>query len=146
MEVPLLSATEASHPELCVVASTPRPRQRLSSRIPTIDLWKEDEWKEHYNSVVSPPQQLPVWLVTALGTIILAVLLKASRGMPGWVVILCVLVGTALSCFFMARQQTLPGSAGTAVSVVGYVFLVLLAIPVVSIGVLFVGCAVCSGL
>src|SRR5215471_10298253 len=53
MEVPLLTATEASHPELCVVASTPRPRQHLSSRIPTIDLWKEDEWKEHYNSVVS---------------------------------------------------------------------------------------------
>src|SRR5215469_11577605 len=54
MEVPRLSATQAPHPELLVVASPPRPKGRLSSRIPTIDLWTEAEWDERYRAASGP--------------------------------------------------------------------------------------------
>ncbi len=145
MEVPLLSAAEASHPDLCVVAAVPRPKQRLSSRVPTIGLWREDEWKEHYKEVATPPQQTPLWLVCALGTLIAAVLLNAG-GMPGWVLILCVLIGTVLSCIFAVKGQTVGGKAGSAVSVVSYILLLLITIPLAAIGVLFIGCVACSAL
>ena len=149
MEVPRLSAAEVSHPDMCVVASIPQPKQRFTSRIPTIDLWKEDEWEERYRAAATPSQQTPVWVLSALGTVIAAALLRAAM-VPTWAIILCVLAGTALSCFFVAKGQTVPGAPpapaqiGNVVSsVVAYVFLVLLAIPLVSLGVLFVGCAAC---
>src|SRR5512137_2248189 len=90
MEVPRLSAAEASHPDMCVVASIPQPRQRFISRIPTIDLWKEEEWEERYRAAVTPAQQTPLWLLSAMGTVIAAALLKATM-MPAWAVILCLL-------------------------------------------------------
>ena len=148
MEVPRLSAAEASHPDMCVVASIPQPKQRFTSRIPTIDLWKEDEWEERYRAAATPPQQTPVWLLSALGTVIAAALLKATLA-PAWAIVLCLLAGTALSCVFVAKGQTVPEAsaaypgAGAVVSVIVRIFLVLLAIPVVALGVLFVGCVAC---
>jgi hypothetical protein len=141
MDVPRLSATEASHPELLVVASAPRPKRQVSSRIPTIDLWTEAEWDERYRAASAPSQQIPVWLLTALGTLIAAVLFKASGGVPGWVVIACVILGTIVTCIFVARQPTLDRKTGAAVSVVFYVLVVIVAIPVAAIGVIFIGCA-----
>jgi hypothetical protein len=148
MEVPRLSAAEASHPDMCLVASIPQPRQRFTSRIPTIDLWKEDEWEERYRAATAPAQQTPAWLLSALGTVIAAALLKATM-MPAWAVILCVLAGTGLSCFFVAKGQSISGEpaaypgAGAVGSAIVRIFLVLLAIPFVALGVLFIGCAAC---
>jgi hypothetical protein len=148
MEVPRLSAAEASHPDMCVVASIPQPRQRFTSRIPTIDLWKEDEWEERYRAATVPSQQTPVWLLSAMGTVIAAALLKATM-MPAWAVILCLLAGTGLSCYFVAKGQTVPGApaghsgAAAVGSAIVRIFLVLLAIPFVALAVLFIGCAAC---
>jgi hypothetical protein len=148
MEVPRLSTAEASHPDMCVVASTPQPRQRFTSRIPTIDLWKEEEWEERYRAAVTPAQQTPLWLLSAMGTVIAAALLKATM-MPAWAVILCLLAGTGLSCYFVAKGQTVPlapaaySGSGAVGSAIVRIFLVLLAIPFVALGVLFIGCAAC---
>jgi len=148
MEVPRLSAAEASHPDMCVVASIPLPKRHFTSRIPTIDLWTEDEWEERYRAAATPPQQTPVWLVSAMGTVIAAALLKAILS-PSWAIVLCVLAGTVLSCFFVAKGQTVAEASvayprlGGAVSVAAHIFLLLLAIPFVALGVLFVGCVVC---
>jgi hypothetical protein len=148
MEVPRLSAAEPSHPDMCVVASIPQPRQRFTSRIPTIDLWKEDEWEERYRAAATPAQQTPAWLLSALGTVIAAALLKATLA-PAWAVILCVLAGTGLSCYFVAKGQTVPVAsaaspgAGAVGSAIVRIFLVLLAIPFVALGVLFIGCTAC---
>jgi hypothetical protein len=145
MEVPRLSAAEASHPDMCVVASVPQPKQRFTSRIPTIGLWTEEEWEERYRAAATPPQQMPVWLVSAMGTVIAAALLKASLA-PTWAIVLCVFAGTGLSCFFVARGQRVPGTSaiypelGRLISIV---FLVILAIPAVALGVLFIGCGAC---
>lgn len=148
MEVPRLSVAEASHPDMCVVASIPQPKQRFASRIPTIDLWKEDEWEERYRAAATPPQQMPMWLVSALGTVIAAAVLRASLA-PTWAIVLCVLAGSGLSCFFVAKGQKDPQASGAYTGLEGVgsvmvrIFLVLLAIPVVALGVLFIGCAVC---
>jgi hypothetical protein len=145
MDVPRLSAAEASHPDMCVVASTPKPKQRFSSRIPTIGLWTEAEWEERYRAAATPPQQTPVWLVLAMATVIAAVLLKAILS-PSWAILLCVLAGTGLSCFFVSKGQRIPGASAAYPeigSAIARIFLVLLAIPVVAIGVLFIGCTVC---
>ncbi|MEI6783574.1 MAG: hypothetical protein WCQ21_22000 [Verrucomicrobiota bacterium] len=151
MEVPRLSAADAAHPDMCVVAAIPQPRQRLASRIPTIDLWKEDEWEERYRAAATPPRQTPVWLVSAIGTVIAAAVLKASLA-PIWAVALCVLAGTGLSCFFVAKGQTIAGASlgassggglGRVLSIMLHIFLLLLAIPVVALGVLFIGCVAC---
>ena len=78
MEVPRLSAAEPSHPDMCVMASIPRPKQRFTSRIPTIDLWKENEWEERYRAAATPSQQTPVWVLSALGTVIAAALQRVQ--------------------------------------------------------------------
>lgn len=143
MEVPRLSAAEASHPDMYLVASVPQPKQRFTSRIPTIGMWTEEEWEERYRAASTPPQQMPVWLMSAMGTVIAAAILKAILS-PNWAIVLCVLAGTGLSCFFVARGQRVPGTSAVYPELgrlVGLVVLVLFAIPVVALGVLFIGCA-----
>ncbi|MCX6926625.1 MAG: hypothetical protein NT154_25965 [Verrucomicrobia bacterium] len=148
MEVPRLSAAEASHPDLCVVASTPKPKERFVSHIPTVGLWTANEWEERYRAAATPPQQTPAWLLCAIITVIAAALLKASLS-ANWAVVLCVIVGAVLACFFVAKGQPAPqasaahASLGSALSIAGRIIQLLLAIPVVALGVLFVGCTVC---
>jgi hypothetical protein len=147
MEVPRLSAAERLHPDICVVASTPQPKQRFASRIPTIDLWKEDEWEERYQAAATAPEQTPAWALSALGTLIVAALLKAAM-LPFWEIALCVLAGTVLSCWLLAKGQTVAASPhsgrGDAFSAVVHIVLLLLIIPLVALGLLFVGCVVCA--
>ena len=67
MTVPVLTASGTAHPEMCVVASLPAPRQRFRSRVPILDPWTEEDWAEHYRNVTGEsPNQAPRWLVVAL--------------------------------------------------------------------------------
>ena len=126
-----------------------RPARRAACVSWPWNLWKENEWEERYRAAATPSQQTPVWVLSALGTVIAAALLRATM-VPTWAIVLCVLTGTALSCFFLVKGQKapvaspVPAQIGIVVStVVGYVFLLLVAIPLVSLGVLFIGCTVC---
>jgi hypothetical protein len=139
MEVPRLSATGASHPATYLVAAIPTPKQRFSSRIPTIDLWTEKEWDERYRAVTTPSEQAPAWLVVGIGTIIVAAWLKAASA-PSWTVILCMAAGTAFSAYLLVRRQTV-AAYGTIAKVVLGIVLLILAIPAVAVGILFIGCA-----
>ena len=106
MEVPRLSTAEASQPDLCVVASLPTPKHHFPSRIPTIDLWKENEWEERYRAATTPSQPTPAWLVAAMGTFIAAVLLRATFS-PAWTITVAVLSGTVLSCYLLLKRRTI---------------------------------------
>ena len=142
MEVPRLSAAAPSHPDLCLVASRPAPKRRMSSRIPTIDLWTEREWEQRYSETASQPQQTPAWIISALGTIIGAAILRAMQ-VTNPIIIVLIVAGTALSCYLMATKQAVQGespNAGRVVSLVLTIGLLILAIPVVALGVLFLGC------
>lgn len=149
LEVPRLSALEASHPAMLVVASTPKPKERFRRHIPTIGVWTEDEWEEHYRAAASPPQATPAWLMAGLGTVIAAALLKAAL-VPTGAVIACVLAGTVLSCYLATKQG--PRASGSrahggmdgVLSSAARIGLLLLAIPLVAIGLLFVGCTLCN--
>ena len=67
MVVPVLSASEATHPEMCVVASVPAPRQRFRSRVPILDPWTEEDWDEHYRKMTGEsPHQAPPWVFVVL--------------------------------------------------------------------------------
>lgn len=86
MLVPILSAMDAMHPGLCLVAATPAPRQKFRSRIPALDPWTEEEWEQHAKEMPrSRMDQTQVWL--------LALLISA----PGVVVILLDLNGVPLN-------------------------------------------------
>lgn len=62
MVVPILSAMDAAHPNLCLVAATPVPRQKFRSRIPTLNLWTEEDWAEHYEATTGEsPRRVPLW-------------------------------------------------------------------------------------
>lgn len=148
MEVPRLSALDPAHPDLCLVAEKPRPKPRLAARIPTIDVWTEPEWTERYRAATTPPERIPAWIVSALGTVIAAALVRAAQA-PTWVIILSVVGGSGLSCLLLMKQQSLPTDAPSSVDLTGVlgtlakIGLVLLAIPVIALGVLFIGCTVC---
>jgi hypothetical protein len=67
MVVPILSATNAAHPDLCLVAATPAPRQKFQSHVPMLDPWTEEDWAEHYRNVTGEsPRQTPRWVVAVL--------------------------------------------------------------------------------
>ena len=54
MVVPILSAMDAAHPEICLVAATPALRPKFRSRIPALDPWTEDEWERHAAETPDP--------------------------------------------------------------------------------------------
>jgi hypothetical protein len=150
MLVPIMNATDAAHPKLVLVAATPAPRQTFCSRIPALDPWTEEEWKEHASAKAGePPGRTPLWIVSSLGTIILAAVLRANgAGAPA--IIVTVVVGSLLSGY-LARKAG-GGSVGDALvadaNLVGRMLLtalaVMLAIPLIALGVLFVGCGGCQ--
>ena len=145
MEVPRLSASEGSPSGMCIVASTPRPQPRVLSRIPTIDLWTERDWDDHFREGANKPQQTPAWIISALGTLICAAVLKAEL-VPDWAVWLCVAAGTVLSCILFAKKRTIASPApeyGSVMIVLLRIGLLLIAIPVVALGILFLGCTAC---
>jgi len=85
MLVPILSAMDAAHPGLCLVAATPAPRQRFRSRIPALDPWTEEEWERHAAETPDSGfgQFLP-WLVPFLVLVpLLAVLVATTNGLRG---------------------------------------------------------------
>lgn len=139
MVVPVLTASESPQAGTCIVAPIPRPKRRLTSRIPTIDVWGADEWAERLqqaDQAASPT--LPLWVVTAFITLVLTVFLRAFSAGPA-MVIACVVLGTALSAVLFWRGETV--EAGSSIfKVLGYVLLLIVAIPVIAVGVLFIGC------
>lgn len=141
MVVPVLSASETAHAGTCIVASIPTPKRRLTSRVPTIDVWGREEWAEHLQAVdqtASPP--MPLWALSALVTLILAVFLRALAAQP-WMIFACVALGTILSVVLFLKGGTMKSSS-SIYQVLGWVLLLIVAIPALAVGVLFIGCCV----
>lgn len=144
MVVPILSATDAAHPDICLVATTLTRKQKFRSRIPMLDPWTEEDWEEHASALAGEPSgRTPLWMVSSLLTIVLAAVLRASGA--GWVaVVIALVVGTLLSGYLLrkAGAGSMDGAALTdAVGRgLGAGLLLILAIPLIALGVLFVGC------
>jgi len=148
MVVPILSATDAAHPEIYLVAATPAPRQKFRSRIPMIEPWTEEAWEEHVGVTAGESSaQTPFWIVSSLLTIVLAAVLRASSA--GWVAIVGVLVVGSLLSGYLLRKAG-PWSLGDATTTyavsrgVAAVCALVLALPLIALGILFAGCVACQ--
>jgi hypothetical protein len=148
MLVPILSAVDAAHPDLCLVAAIPAPRQKFRSHLPMLDPWTEEEWEQNVRSKAHEPSgQTPFWIVSALVTIVLAAALRA--GGTGWgAIVVTLVVGSLLSGYLLRRAGAGSWEGASIGDAVGRgvtaVFVVMLAIPLVALGVLFIGCGVCG--
>lgn len=139
--VPVLSANETAHAGSCVVASVPTPKPRLASHIPTLDVWSREEWAERLQAVdqaASPP--LPMWVGSAFVTLILALFLRALSAQP-WIIVAGVALGTIFSVVLLLKGGSMKSSS-SIYQVLGWVLLLIVAIPAVAVGVLFIGCCI----
>ena len=142
MMVPLLTTADATRQDLCLVASIPTPNRKLHSHIPMLDPWTEDAWEEHVSEVTGKPlDRTPLWIVSALATIILAAVLRANG--IGWTtIIITVVLGSLFSGYLMRTGEVGGNSIAYAVGRGLLACLaVMIAIPVIALGVLFVGCS-----
>lgn len=148
MVVPILSAMDAAHPDICLVAAIPAPRQKFRSHLPLLDPWTEDEWEKHSRAKAGEPSgNVPHWIVSSLLTIVLAAVLRASG--TGWFAIVVVLVvGSLLSGYLMRKAGAESLGGASVANAIGQglmaVLMVMLAIPLIALGILFVGCGVCG--
>lgn len=147
MDVPVLSAQAADHPDLYLVASKPSLPRPPTTHLPRLDPWSERAWNEQADAATGEPAgRTPLWVVSALGTVILAAILRASGAAGPWVT-LAVLLGTALSVYLVRKSDAADMDRGTVAYSIGRglvsCVLVMVAIPVVALGVLFLGCVAC---
>jgi DNA-directed RNA polymerase subunit RPC12/RpoP len=146
MIVPRLMSVGSQHPDTVIVASTPSPKRSPAPQVPTFGAWTKEEWRHHYDEVTgAAPEQSPPWLVAAFCTLIFAAVLRANNA-GLWLIILCLLVGGIVSGILAAKS----GGEGRSVSgtyqllkVLTYVCAAIIILPVIALGILFLGCTVC---
>src|SRR5258705_12363499 len=102
--VPHLRATDPEHPVMVIVASTPAPKRPESGPIPLPGLWSAQEWAQRSRELgqAAPEKTAPHWVLSFLGMLILLFILRI-RHSPVWMLILCLVAGTALSALLMAK-------------------------------------------
>jgi hypothetical protein len=139
MVVPLLSTGEVSHPEICVVASAPAPKRRLSSRIPTLDMWRADEWEEHLQEKeMAAAPKVPHWVLGAFATTIIVGFLVAFSART-WIVMTFLVLGIGL-CLYLLRKGGEAQTTSPVIQTIGWVLFLIIAIPAMLLGIVFIGC------
>ena len=139
MVVPTLSAGESTPPEMCVVASPPAPRRRLTTRIPQLHVWQADEWEEHLRADESAPiPQFPHWVLCAFGTTIVVGFLFAFS-VRSWIIIAGLIAGIALCFYFFAKGGEASASS-PVYKTIGWLLALIVCIPVILVGIAFIGC------
>ena len=150
MVVPALSAIDPAHPPLRLVASIPAAHPRGATAPPPLDPWTREQWEQNASLKSA---STPAWIISALLTFIVAAVLKALGLHAGWI-ILAVAIGCVISGILMAKQTAfLPGSSEysdpeaileSVMSDLLRVAFWIIVLPVLGVGLLFVGCAVCN--
>jgi hypothetical protein len=144
MVVPRLTDTGALHTGTVLVASTPSPAPRPVPQVPRLDTWSQSQWQQHYDKVVgSDTSQFPPWIVAAVSSLILAAVLRAT-GAPPWMMVLCI-VGGAIAAGILLKQGKPAGNRPIyeVLKVLAFVCAAMVILPIIAIGILFVGCMAC---
>jgi hypothetical protein len=147
MVVPVLTARQAARTEMCMVASKPTSKRTIQSRVPQLAPWTERDWEDNFQAVTGESAaRTPYWLVSIFGTIILTAMLRA--GGAAWIWITFELIaGTALSVYLMIKGGSFAGGYASAGETFGRIWLtallLVLGLPVIALGLLFVGCGGC---
>lgn len=141
MVVPRLTATDSAHPAMLLVASAPAPKHPAPPVIPTIRALTEREWAEHSRKFGGADNRAPLWIFTLIGTLIIAFVLQIDRA-AFWPILFCLIVGSGLTMVLIIKDMR--ANAGhSLLKGLGLVFTILLLIPVIAVGVLFIGCMGC---
>ena len=139
--VPRLTAAASGHRSMVVVASTPSPKH-APPPIQPVRAWTEQEWSQLSREMKGRADgQAPHWVLSAIGTLIVAFILRVNLASP-WLIAGALVCGSAISAVLLSKGRK---SAGAYVMLqgLGYFFLLLALLPVVALGVLFVGCMAC---
>jgi hypothetical protein len=141
MVVPHLTAADSAHPTILLVASTPAAKRPETRSITTIRALTEREWAEHTKKFGGGDNSAPLWIVSLIGTLIVTFVLQMNRA-GLWPVLLCLIIGGSMSAVLIIKSMR-SSAAHSLLKGLSLVFLVLLFIPVIAVGILFIGCMGC---
>jgi hypothetical protein len=134
----------SQHPDSVIVASTPSPKRSPAPQVPASGAWSKEQWQHHYDEVTgAAPEHSPPWLVAAFCTLIFAAVLRAnSVGL--WLIVVCLLAGGVIAGMLASKGRGGNKSAGYQIlRVLTYVCAAIIILPVIALGILFVGCTAC---
>jgi hypothetical protein len=141
MVVPRLSPTDSTHPETLVVASTPAPKPPKTTSIPLVRAMTESEWAEHSKKMGASEKTAPLWLLTLIATLIIAFVLQINRANI-WAIMLCLVLGAVVSAVLLVKNLR-STAAYSVLKGLSLVLAIAIFIPVIAIGILFIGCMGC---
>ncbi|MFO1512806.1 MAG: hypothetical protein U1F83_07840 [Verrucomicrobiota bacterium] len=142
--VPRLSGSDAVHPETVIVASAPSPKPPPIPLASTGGVWTTADWERHYDEVAGTgPGHSPSWLLAAFGTLIVAAVLRANQANL-WLIMVILVIGAVIAGFLAARNKAEGDETGYQIlKVLAYVGGAIVLLPLVALGILFLGCTVC---
>ena len=143
MAVPRLMAAADAPDAMIIVASTTLPLPRPTQKIPSLDSWRERRWAEQLGQETEEtPVMAALWLGTLFGTVVLAFML-ITQGHGVAAVVSCLVLGGALTGFIRAKggQHSV---ASSLLSGVLFAIALVVLVPVLALGILFVGCTACA--
>jgi len=139
MVVPCLKPSDPAHPGMVVVASTPGSKRPEPSAICLPNLRAAQKLTQRSRQLSAAVEKTaPHWVLSFLGMLILLFILRIHHS-PVWILILCLIAGTGLSGLLMARDRRSKG-AYSVLRGLGIAAAVCLIIPIVALGILFIGC------
>lgn len=141
MVVPRLTAGDSPHPTMLVVASRPGPKRPPISSGPTLRAMSEREWAEHLGKSGELDKTAPLWMLSLVAALIIGFVLKVN-GAGIWPITVCLLAGTAISAFLMFKDLR-SSAAYSVLKGLSIVLALCVFIPVIAIGILFIGCMGC---
>jgi hypothetical protein len=141
MIVPRLTASDSAHPPMLLVASPPGPKRPASRSSPVVHALTEQEWAEHTRNFTGTEKTAPLWLLNLVGALIIAFVLKINRA-GIWPITICLIIGALLSAFLMVRDLR-SAAAYSLLKGLSIVLALCIFVPLIAIGILFVGCMGC---
>lgn len=141
MTVPRLTASDSARQPMLVVASRPGPKRPPTGPLPTVRPLTEREWTEYSQQFSGENKTAPVWLLSLIATLIIAFILKINRA-GIWSIAVCLLAGTVFSAIFIIKDLR-SAAAYSVLKGVSIVLALSVFIPVIALGILFIGCMGC---
>jgi hypothetical protein len=140
MVVPHLQPSDPGHPVMLVVASASSPSRSEPAPIPLSSLRAAQEWAQRSRVLAQAAAEktAPHWVLSFLAMLIVLFILRIHRS-PAWLLIMCLIAGTALTGLLMAKHRK-SKEAYSVLRGLGIAAAVCVLIPVVALGILFIGC------
>jgi len=142
--VPHLTPSDPAHPAMVIVASSPAPARPEPAVVPLANLRSAQEWAQRSRQLAFAAEKTaPHWVLSFMGMLILLFILRIHHS-PIWLLILCLVGGTGLSVLLMAKDRK-STEAYSLLRGLGIAAALCVLIPVIAVGILFIGCLALAG-